>query len=162
MINKNSLIVLILLSFIIFLDNGNRYNLELIFIYFSIVVISTTQIFSNKALPFSLHNIFNLFFLFFIGIAPVIQYKNNIVFLNKLSSLNDLDYIKGGVFYLVILLIYNILYNKIFNKNNNELSIKKRRTFDFYYDKKILLLLSLFTSLIILIYFNFNLDILIS
>ena len=162
MINKNSLIVLILLSFIIFLDNGNRYNLELIFIYFSIVVISTTQIFSNKALPFSLHNIFNLFFLFFIGISPVIQYNNNIVFLNKLSSLNDLDYIKGGVFYLVILLVYNILYNKIFNKNNNELSIKKRWTFNFYYDKKILLLLSIFTSLLILIYFNFNLDILIS
>ena len=58
-------LILILLGIILFSDNGLRYDFGVIFLNYLIIIISITQILSSNTLPFSLHGITNLFFLFY-------------------------------------------------------------------------------------------------
>ncbi len=98
LMHKKAIVVgvsLILFGFILFLDNGLHYNFNVLFLNYLIIIISIVQIFSSKTMPFSLHGITNLFFLFFIGLAPALQFKQGIHFMGVNGGLSPSNFLPG-------------------------------------------------------------------
>jgi hypothetical protein len=75
-----------------------------------IQLISTYYIFSNEDSPYSLNKIFYLFTLFFLGIAPLLQFYNATYFFS-IKLLSEVEYFLMNLLILFIILIYQILYS---------------------------------------------------
>ncbi|WP_372746957.1 hypothetical protein [Lutibacter sp.] len=142
-------------AFLIFINNGNQYNALVLFLFFAISAIALGGIFlSIDKNPFSLNKTFYLFYYFFFGIAPAIQYKFQSSFFNA-PLISAKLYIKGGLLLLGILLLYNFLYHvtyKILDKRNYKLNsvIRNETPIYFYYGVAILS----FVVFFVLIKFN--------
>lgn len=130
------LFLFILFSFfsalLIYGDEGFNYNFNLLTINFIICVISLYLIFVKTHYKFSLYQIIHLFFLFFFGIAPALQYKNDSQFWGSLTKITEDEYIVGNFFTLSSLIIFNVLHNfllkrriDITSKNKKEIKITK-------------------------------------
>ncbi len=75
-----------------------------------IFIISLVNLFLFKREPYSLHKIINLFFLFFYSVAPVTQFKNNIMLWGGNIPFTQTDYENTSFVILICLVLYNFLY----------------------------------------------------
>lgn len=151
------LIFAVFSSILVFSDDGIYYNFYVSITSFIVCIISLYQIFIRKGFNFSLHQIVHLFFLFFLGIAPVQQFKKNIVLWGSTSNFNSDDYIFGNLIFIASLLLFNFFHyfltaykpNKEQDKKNTNLKMKPKRIF--------LLGLSIFALVLFLYSKNFDL-----
>lgn len=103
-------IIVFILSCIPLLS-GNIVNAApLIIIHIIMAIMCVSAIFSKNSYPFSLFKILNIFYLFFFCIAPIVQYNNNIQFLDTHFSLND--YIITSITALGVLILTHFVYHK--------------------------------------------------
>ena len=108
--------------------------------------------FNDNTKPFTLNKIFHTFFLFFMGLAPAFQFKNDIVLWGG-KKLETIDYFYGNILIIAILLLYNIFYIIFYYKKE---SIRTNKSFKFTIrepilglkSKKFLLFASLFSFFI--------------
>ena len=108
------LIMAIISAVIIFPNSGERYNILVVSLFYTICIVSLIGIFNSvDKLIYSLNKTFNIFYFFFFGLAPVIQYKFKSSFFDA-PLLVDEDYMMGGSILLIILVIYLILYKMMF------------------------------------------------
>jgi len=163
MFKKKNIIVFFLLAFlafVVFKNSGSNYSTIVLSSSFIIISISVIKIFFNDYQPFSLNTIFYLFTLLFLGIAPALQFKKDIFFLGVNSKLDNDDFLHGNLVFIACIIVYEILYTIIYNakflyKRNQKKVLKKAEVF---YNKKIILLISLLVLVFIFIYFSFNLE----
>jgi oligosaccharide repeat unit polymerase len=98
-------------ALLIFSDEGASYNFLILFLSFTVCEISLFQIFIKNHFKYSLHQIFHLFFLFFFGIAPALQFKNDAQFWGATYKLTTDDYLFGNVFILFCLFFFNLFHD---------------------------------------------------
>lgn len=74
-----------------------------------VIFISSFSLFYDEARMYSLYKTFNVFFLFFMGIAPLIQFKNGVQFWGG-AKLLEFDYFVTACWTLIIIVLYNVFY----------------------------------------------------
>ena len=109
--------------YFIFKDDGSKFDFVVLLLNYLISQICLVILFKYSKYPFSLNNIIHLFFLFFFGLAPALQFKQNIVFWGSINYLTPSDYIVGNCTLLIVLLLYNLGYS--FFKRKNLLDVNK-------------------------------------
>lgn len=118
-------------SFYIFRNTGERYDILVLSIFFFIAVFSLYgTLISIDTKSFSLNKTFCLFFYFFFSLAPVVQYKNNVVFFVDYYLTREI-YIKTGVILLLILILYLVFYHIIFKYLMNHHFLKDQLKLNF-------------------------------
>lgn len=86
-----------------------------------IILISSKEIFSSKNAIYGTSQIFYIFCLFFLGVAPMFQYLENITLWGG-RPFTDADYIKTNLLILLALCFYKFIYAKTF-QNKYKLKI---------------------------------------
>ncbi len=153
--------IAIITFFVVFLNNGQRYNLSILSIFMSIGLFSLYGIFgSMDTMSYSLNKTFCLFYYFFFSLAPAVQFKNNASFFSVEPLTNEI-YMKYGSLLLGILVLYLIGYQLLLNfliqqesTTETETETVKEREYSviFFYSISILALAIYFY----LIKFNWN------
>ena len=162
--NLKSIFLLFIFSAVvalfIFSDDGAKYDYSVLSTSYLICQIALLKIFRFSKYSFSLDNILNLFFIFFIGLAGALQYKQDITFWGALRDLNESDYLYGNIIMLSILITYNLSYNLFLKKQvsdsskvNIDFSLESVKTM-----QMILILMSIVAVLIFAYSKNFNLN----
>lgn len=110
-IDKFLVIVLALIAaIIVFYNSGTQYNFKVLAMFYSICILALYGVFLSKdQASFSLNKTFNIFYFFFFGLAPAVQYKFENSFFNA-PMLSETEYLKGGVILLIILILYTLFY----------------------------------------------------
>lgn len=101
---------------------SNNYEIDLfVIIHIIIIGISCYSLFSFENNPYSLHKVYHIFNLFFFGIAPVLQYYENIRFVNEPPISKEVK-ITVSLIILLSTVLFNIIYNYYYysTKNNNK------------------------------------------
>ncbi len=75
----------------------------------SISLISIVMMIVLDPFPYSLNKMFYLFFLIFMGLAPVVQFESNIVFWGG-HRFSAKEYFVGNSILLLVLLVYSVTY----------------------------------------------------
>lgn len=101
--------IVFLLSTIPMFSVGKSENILLLLLHLLLVLISSLSLFLYRNRPYSLFKIVHLFFLFFIGIAPILQFKHEIVFWGG-KKFTEIEYIYTSFTLLCIIIIFNICY----------------------------------------------------
>ncbi|PKG52042.1 hypothetical protein CXF54_05675 [Olleya sp. 1-3] len=148
--------LIFIVAFVIFKNNEINYSLKVLLSSFFICCFSILKILSKKEHVFSLNNMFYIFVLFFIGLAPALQYKKGSYFLGDNSKLTETDFITGNIIFIVCILIYSFTYQwliskKIFKKNKTNINVTT------VFSSKIILILSVLTLITVFSYFSFDL-----
>lgn len=86
---------------------------------FIIIFISSFAIYSYIDRPYSLYKMFHLFVLFFMGVAPAVQFNNDIRFFGTYFS--DELYICTSIVVLFTLIVYNIVYAFFYVKSKKQI-----------------------------------------
>ena len=107
-IKFHSAIILFLMACVPILQNSVVDNSKLEYIDIAIAAICSTMIFARPNESYSLHKVVNLFFLFFLCIAPCVQYKGNIQMMGTFFYTDE--YITTSLYVLFILIGYNFFY----------------------------------------------------
>ena len=155
------LLILVLFTFVyVYLNTGVRYNFAVLTVFFATGLFSLYGLFlSADVFAVSLNKTFCLFYYFFFVIAPVTQFKHNIVFFVNMN-ISDALYIKGGFLLLAIILVYLILYHIIHSYlNKHEINLFKNRIENQLPNPLVLVVFSFISVLFYfyLIKFNWNL-----
>ncbi|MCH3883146.1 MULTISPECIES: hypothetical protein [Tenacibaculum] len=150
-----SLLIIITLLFST-LNFGIRENGYVTIIFFGIGLLSLSAAFFSSNKRYSLNKVFWIFNYIFFFLAPVYQFKNNIVFHFK-GFIEDETYIVGGILILIALILYFFSYNLFFNKIKNNESFELEK----YYKFTPLIIASFFSSLIFLYLIKFDLSVLV-
>ncbi len=156
------LLVLVALFYLVLLRirDGRVYFTSLL-----ISLISTIMMVISDPFPYSLNKIFYLFFLFFLGLAPEVQFESGTHFWSFYSSFRPEDYFLGNIILLVVLLVYSVTHYIVlrFRIRMNTLpvpSLKFRggNRENIIIDRKILLYALVFASTFVTLYVHkFNL-----
>lgn len=110
MLTKLVSFVLIFILYLFELDSPGKYNNGLVYFSNALVVIySLIHIISDKKRGFSSQKIFYLFIFFFMGIAPILQYKNGDETVGGYKILEQ-TYIYINFILLFIFIIFDIFY----------------------------------------------------
>lgn len=163
-----NLLFLILLSlfgyWIIFPKEGLIYNFEVQFLSLLIVIVSLYILFYRDKSPFSLNIVTNLFFVFFIGLSPAIQFQYGISFFEDKGKLTIDEFKLGNRIFLCVVLLYNIGYLFLKSKWKYQKLLDRKNIFksENKYSDKGIIIIGLFFTLIILTYFEFDFKILLS
>lgn len=91
----------------IYSGNGTD-SLGLQFIHTLIALICSVALFSQKNRPFSLYKMVHLFFLFFLCVAPIIQFRESVYFFG--TRFSEYDYVFTSFIVLLILIFLDIIY----------------------------------------------------
>ena len=137
--------IVFILSCIPMFIKGVQDNFFLLLIHILIAGISSLSLFMYRKNSFSIYKIIHLFFLFFLCIAPISQYKFDVSFWGA-KKFSDIEYIYISFVVLCILLLYNLIYyivyknskcslvNKLYKKISNPIVVsKKLRKKEFFY-----------------------------
>ena len=100
----------VLVFLFIFTNDSFNYDFLVLFSSFIICIISLYNIFSSKQYPYSLNLITHLFFLFFFGLAPSLQFKQDSFFWNGFT-LSKHNYLYGNLMIIIIQFFYILIYN---------------------------------------------------
>lgn len=148
--------------------SSSKHDIDLyVMVHIIIIAINSYSLFSYKNIPYSLFKVYHIFSLFFFGIAPVLQYYENIRFLDEPIIHQDIKLFTSLII-LCSLVLYNLIYLFFFFKLNDKNIKIKKHIFKLNYfktnDKRftpliliLLLVLSLLSLLVILYMKNFNL-----
>lgn len=149
-----------LIGYIIFIDDGKQYDFYVLLLSFIISEYCLFKLFKYSKYSFSLNNIVYLFTLFFFGIAPALQFKQNVVFWGAQNHLTIENYLFGNILILFILVFYDLGYSyfikKIILQPNNKVKSKSIRSLKKLKFRWILLIISFFSLLIFLYSRDFN------
>jgi oligosaccharide repeat unit polymerase len=154
-IKKNIFLLtgLFVIGFLILNDDGENYNLAVLLISFTIFAFSLYRMFQLNGRPFSLNKIFYIFSLFFLGIAPALQYKFNISF-NGGGNFSSIDYFEANFIIFITVLIYDLSYKYFFSKPVKHVKqFKSRKSILPIKRKKALRILLLISLVSFLLYF---------
>lgn len=158
--NFISLVLAIISAVIIFLkSDAQNYSIQVLILFYFICIFCLYGVFKSiDQYNFSLNKTFYIFFFFFFGLAPAIQFKYGCAFFNA-PILNEADYIKGGILLLGILIVYMLLYRTFYNffhkkTIKNLLDVGKQEKVLGYY------ILSLGALFIVVILIKFNIEVL--
>lgn len=103
---------------------GYNDDTALLMTHGGICLISCFFMFYDTKRSYSLFKIVMVFFLFFIGIAPYIQYVNGITFWN-MGKIGEQEHLYFSSIFLIILILYIIAYQLILNSKSEFGVIKK-------------------------------------
>ena len=101
--------ITIIISLAVIWSPGKSFSFAVNLIFSVISVISSYFIFSDSERHFTLFKTFNIFSLFFMGIAPAAQFKANAELWGE--RLYEHDYIVAGLLYLFAFLVFAIIYS---------------------------------------------------
>lgn len=153
------LLALILISFIIFYflkDYDSKGNDIFVILTFIIIIfISFKEIFNVKNLPYGLSQIFYLFTLTFLGLAPFYQYLKDITLWGGEEFTNH-NFICVNILLIVSLLLYKHFYLKILKKDTKTTKENSIRV-----SPILLLCISLIASMYIYLIYGSNISALI-
>lgn len=135
------------------LRDGICYSSTLEYIHIAMSFICSIALFSNQNKPYSLYKVFHLFFLFFFCIAPILQYKNQVILLDTLFV--EREYIKTSVVLLLVLILFNVGY--FVSYKQIKIHRRKSRKIDQTIENKRTIYLLLIISIAICV-FNFYLN----
>ena len=124
-----SFTIVLLFCIIIIWSGGKHYSISVNFLFTAISGLAAFNLFMDEKRPFSLFKIFNLYSLFFIGIAPVVQFKENVQMWG-VNDMHETEYIIGGITYLFAMAITSLIYNHVKRKKSNFILGHK------YYDRE--------------------------
>lgn len=118
----NRQLIFMLLAFLcssipILFIGGGYENVFLQFEFLLIALICSISLFLYVGNPFSLFKMFHLFCLFFLCIAPMLQYREGIVLWGG-GGFSDTDYILTTTVVLCSILVYNAVYTLIYKNRN--------------------------------------------
>ena len=118
-VKSKIIIASILIVFILrsFWDDYKYNNLFVIFTFLCIIFISFKEIFNVKSLSYGLSQIFYLFALTFLGLAPLYQYLMGITLWGG-EPFSDLDYICVNILLIISLILYKKVYKRTLGKKN--------------------------------------------
>lgn len=158
-------IVIIALLLYIFFTHDIK-NVIIIITFLAIIQICTYQMFSHKYnVTYGMSQIFYVFCFFFLGVAPLFQYLNNIILWGG-SSFNEVDYIKTNFLILLALLVYRIIYVDIFKKKYtikpNLVLYKGIENENREISSVVLLLISIVASIYLFVLFNCDIRLLLN
>lgn len=163
-IRKYFLLLVMALFTIVFtyVNSGTRYEILPLTLFFLIGLFSLYGLFlSIDNHDVSLNKTFCLFYYFFFSIAPISQFKKNLVFFVKNKFISDELYTKGAILLLGILIIYLLLYHLIYSYFNKiKLSSQTTKQGEFkLVNQKLLVAISAISVVfyLYLIKFNWNL-----
>jgi len=155
-----SAILILLVALFVFWDSGVNYNVYVLLGNFIIILIALRAIFIKNNLPYSLNIVFYLFCLFFFGISPIIQFKSNINFMGSENSVTNSSYIILNSIIILSMLLHGSIYKYITKKRS---LIRDQLTSNSSHNVKFLIVLfSIITLIIQLIYLEFDFKCLIS
>lgn len=156
--------IVFILSCIPMLITGVQENLFLLLIHILIAGISSLSLFMYRNNSFSIYKIIHLFFLFFLCIAPISQYKFGVSFWGA-KRFSDIEYIYISFVVLCVLLLFNTIYyiiykkgkcsiiTKIYKKISNPIVVtKKLKTKEFVF----FVCFDIIILFLILYIYNFN------
>ena len=158
---KNFLIVIISLFCLIYFFEGDHANFsERVYVTSQMIILfSTIMIFSEVERVYSLKKMFYLFSFFFFGIAPLVQFQNQITLFNA-RQLLETEYFYLNILILLIFLFYEVFY-RLFSLKAAKINIKQIDKFEIStctFKQTLLLLFISFVSLVSVLYIN-NFDI---
>lgn len=93
-------------------------------IYTTLIILSSYFLFKEEKRPFSMIKMFNLFFLFFLSLAPVVQFKSQTRMWGGIP-LKEQDYINTGILLIFVWCIVNLIYINTLHKHQKTLFIIK-------------------------------------
>ncbi len=108
----------IIIGYIVFSNDGVRYDIYVILSSFIIILFSLFKIFTEIKNAYSLNLIVFLFSLFFLGVAPALQYKEYIGIWTLPSTFSNSDYFNLNILIFFILFIYNYVYKYLYQKDS--------------------------------------------
>jgi len=108
--------IILLLSFLLN-DKAVACN-KVIISFLLIIFISLSEVFTKK-INFGLSSIFFLFSLFFLGIAPLYQYVENVTLWGG-EPLSDNVYLKTNIIIIGSLFLYKFFYYRTFNSRSKD------------------------------------------
>ncbi len=154
--SRNVIFSLLLVTTLLisFLNFGERKNIYVHLIFFLIGFVSLTAAFYSRREGYSLTKVFWLFNYTFFFIAPIVQFKNSIVFYTE-NFIKDKLYVKAGIVIIISSIIYFICYQFFYNKIKNK-SLISIKSFDF----SLILFLAITSSIFFLYLIKFNLQVL--
>jgi hypothetical protein len=97
----------------------NVFNLY-IFVHYLIILLSCISLFKYKEMPFSLFKVFHIFSLFFMGIAPILQYNENIRFVGE-SIISENIKLNVSILVLFCNVLFNFIYSILYKKQASKL-----------------------------------------
>lgn len=109
LIDISILFVLYLSIILIYFNLNIKENLYIYFTNFCILSLSSVFMIFGDKYNYSLNKFFYIFCFFFLGVAPILQYSNNIV-LWKDDVIFENDYIKMNIILIFIILTYQFFY----------------------------------------------------
>jgi hypothetical protein len=150
---------LITLGLSIYLSIDFNKNIdEFITLQLGIIIISSISIFLNSHRPYTLYKIFHFFNLFFLGIAPILQYYSNVTFVGE-PRISNAAKITASSIILITSILFNVVYY-LFNKECSNIKkyqiyqIKKIKTIKFDSNKMLILFITALVSLLVVLAMN--------
>lgn len=99
-----------------YVNTGVRYDFWVLSLFLAIGLGSLYGLFySIDTHPISLNKTFCLFFYFFCSIAPITQFKKDLVFFVNDKNISDSLYCKGGILLLAVLFTYLLIYRFLYS-----------------------------------------------
>lgn len=154
-------VLVVFLAYFCFVYKGFHFNLNVLSIFFAIGLLSIAGIyFSPQKNTVSLNTSLCLFYFFFFSLAPIIQFKGNVVFQYS-HPFQAAVYITSAYYVLSSLLLYFLLYysgHHFLNKFN--FKVKERLSIPISKQLVILYLVSILASVFYLYLLKFKWDLL--
>ena len=97
---------------------------------------------------------------FFIGLAPALQFKQDVHFMGVNGDLSTSNFLYGNLIFLGILILYSLLY-KYFNKgkdSDKEMIVKSLNFYSNTISNKTILFYSILATITLFVYFDFNIE----
>lgn len=130
-------------------------NIFVVLTFLAIILICTYHIFSQKNVIYGLSQIFYIFCLFFLGIAPLFQYLSSTVLWGG-EAFRDIDFIETNLLIIMALVTYRYMYTKTFNKPANINNISHNLSHPRNISSLLLVIISVVTTIYIVNIFNGN------
>lgn len=128
-------------------------NSFIVLTFLAIILICTYQIFSQKNVIYGLSQIFYIFCLFFLGIAPLFQYLSGTVLWGG-EPFRDIDFIETNMLIIMALVTYKYMYNKTFKKPVNIKVINNNQVHPGNISSLLLVIISVVTTIYIINIFD--------
>lgn len=149
---------LVLLCIYFLIVNYNSDSLLVLIQFILIIVHCASKLFSKCYVDYGLTQIFYVFSLFFLGIAPLFQYLEHVTIWGGIPF-SDMDYIETNFLIIISLFLYQFIYERIFK------SRKIRGEKYIYYDKNsnhrkknltVLIFLTIISAIYTIMRYNFS------
>lgn len=128
-------------------------NIFVVLTFLAIILICTYHIFSPKNVIYGLSQIFYIFCLFFLGIAPLFQYLSGTVLWGG-EPFRDIDFIETNMLIIMALVTYRYMYNKTFKKPVNIKVINNNQVHPGNISSLLLVIISVVTTIYIINIFD--------